>query len=110
MLCLIYPQNSQGTYKDGYRFYVDHNGSIWRDVADDPTYTLYWIGFDLVNGSWGTLALELDQQAMIISRTPMLSNSIIQSQLALLQAEGYNANMRNTHFPPNKQCSMDFTF
>jgi len=80
---------------------VLHNGSV---LQDRPGSTGDWISFDPLNGAWGTIAAENNQLAFILSRSPTLSNTIIQSQIGLLQSEGYLANMSNTYLIPNKNC------
>ena len=88
-------------YSDTVTISVSHNGSVW--TSQDSSVT-DWISFDPVSGAWATFAKDNEQSAMIISRSPTLSNTIIQSQLALLQSEGYNANSNNTMIIPSTQC------
>jgi len=84
---------------------VSNNGSIWTSPTQVPAA---WISFDPVNGTWGTFASYGSQDALILSRSKALNTSIIVSQLALLQAEGYQATMSNTYFLPNNCTKREF--
>lgn len=96
---------SQWQHTDVSVLDVYHNGSVWGD--DDGLVDINWLSIDPVNASWATLADGLGQSAFIISRTPSLNTIIIQSQLALLQKEGYYVYSNNTSVIPN-DCPSDY--
>ena len=81
---------------------VINSGSVWIGPTGKA---IAWISFDPINGAWGTFASYGTGNAVILSRSPSLNFSIIASQLALLQSEGYQANLTNTYFVPNN-CTM----
>jgi lipocalin len=81
---------------------VSHNGSVWTTPEDNP---YDWVAVDPTNLSWGTFASQEDIVVLLVSRTPTLSNAIVQSQVALLQKEGYSINSTNYVIIPNNHCS-----
>lgn len=54
-----------------------------------------WIALDPVSGSFGTYAQAGQQNAVIFSRTPTLSSTIINAKILLWKAEGYTPNATN---------------
>jgi len=86
------------TYTGSYIMEVVHNGAIWKESVVGE---VDWLAIDPLNAAWATLGSPIQQAANIISRSPTLSDTIIQSQLTLLQTEGYKATKFNTLFIPN---------
>ena len=67
---------------------VSENGAVWSN-GDASTA---WVALDSENGSWATFGSIGEEGAGIVSRTPSLSASVVQSQIALLQEQGYSIN------------------
>jgi lipocalin len=76
------------------------NGAVWTP-ADGNGGSLEWVAADIVGYTWATLAAGSEQGAAILSRNPTMSNTLVVSQVALLQKEGYSITNNNYFVVPN---------
>ena len=77
------------------------NNAIWtiNDVQQ------VWIAADLVNYAWAVQAWKNSQYCGILSRTPTLSDTLINTQIALCKQQGYLMNANQTYRYPASGCS-----
>lgn len=93
----------QFNYTAGTNYTFLNNGkSVWQDNLDESV--LVWLNVDPIGYSWALIGFQDLQLAMLISRNPSVSQTLIGTELAFLKAEKYHSNSTNYYVINNSKC------
>lgn len=87
----LFPDSSMTSESEKSVYTVQSNQGVWTHTAGDVTDIADdWIAVDLVNYQWATMCQKEEACCYIYSRTTTLEQSIIDAQIALCEAQGFD--------------------
>ncbi len=80
-------------------FVPSTNNAVWDDT--DGGSDLVWLDADLIGYTWGLVASQTGQNALLLTKAAQASQVLVSSQVTLLQNEGYLINSTNYYIVNN---------